>query len=330
LYSKPNPAAFLRRLCTERGLYFLGAGASTGEAPRGASFLRDPLIDFLRHAHSFSSNAPEHPPLSRLLLNEGSNITASDIDIYCTLRAGTEDTTQKRLQLMQPNFARSHMMRQLAVPRYRRRASHNYLPFRFARPSLFMNYNHDGLASDLIGRIHPVIAVHGSVDPSIGAPEALKFIRTASIDYGLAFAPDQLLMLEPESYSDRNLARQLLPMARFKPEFIAIIGYSFAWIEAGQRHNDAISLDCFVDHYREFPGPVFVVEPQPERLQEILAERLHAARVVAIPARWNLLAHAFLMALAGRLHGRTFNDYCSALVDSGRGEKAYPLLVDRN
>ena len=318
---------FLRRLRTGCGLYFLGAGASTGEAPFGASFLHDPLIDYLRHAGSFSVNRHEHPPLNRLLLDAGAHLTAFDIDGR-TLRPGTEDLTQEKLQFIPPNFPRSHMMHRLAVPRYRCRASHNYLPFRFAPPSLFMNYNHDGLASDLIGRIHPVIAVHGSIDPWIGAPEALEFIRTAGIDYGLAIAPDQLLMLEPESYFDRNLERRLLPMVRFKPEFIAIIGYSFAW--TGQRHNDAVSLDCFADHYREFPGPVFVVEPQPERLQEFLAERLHAASVVALPARWNLLAHAFLEALAGRLHGRTLNDYCSALFDSGHGEKAYPLLVDRS
>lgn len=325
--SRPNPAAFLRRLCTGRGLYFLGAGASAGEAPFGANFLRDPLIDFLRHAGSFSIDRPEHPPLSNLLLDAGARLTAFDIDGRI-LRPGTEDRTQELLQRMPPNFARSYLMHRLAVPRYHRRASHNYLPFQFARPSLFMNYNHDGLASGLIGHIHPVIAVHGSVHPWIGAPEALEFIRTAGIDFGLPIAPDELLMLEPKSYFDPNLARRLLPMARFKPEFIAIIGYSFAW--TGQRHNNSVSLDCLVDYYREFPGPVFVVEPQPERLQEILAERLHAARVVALPARWNLLAHAFLVALAGHLDGRTLNDYCTALYNSGLGETAYPLLGDRN
>jgi hypothetical protein len=327
LHSKPNPAAFLRRLRTGRGLYFLGAGASTGEAPFGTGFLRDPLIDFLRHASSFSINRPEQPPLNKLLLDAGAHLTAFDIHGR-TLRPGTEDITQELLQLVPPNFPRSYLMHRLAVARYRRRTSHNYLPFCFAPPSLFMNYNHDGLASDLIGCTHPVIAVHGSIDPWIGAPEAIEFIRTVGIDYGLAIAPDQLLMLEPESYFDHNLARRLLPMVRFRPEFIAIIGYSFAW--TGQRHNDAVSLDCFVDRYREFPGTVFVVEPQPERLQETLAERLHAADVVALPARWNLLAHAFLEALGERLHGRTLNDYCSALYDSGHGDKAYPLLVDRN
>jgi hypothetical protein len=187
-----------------------------------------------------------------------------------------------------------------------------------------MNYNHDGLADDLIGHMHPIIAVHGSVDPLIGTPEAREFIRTAGIEHELAIAPDQLLMLEPESYGCHTLARRLLPMACFKPEFIAIIGYSFAW--TGQHHNDAVSLDCFVDHYRRFSGPVFVVEPQPERLQAILAERLHAARVAALPARWNLLAHAFLQALAGRFYGSTVGDYCSALDDTGFGEKAYPLF----
>jgi hypothetical protein len=67
------------------------------------------------------------------------------------------------------------------------------------------------------------------------------------------------------------------------------------------------------------------VEPRPERLQETLAEGLHAARVVPVPARWNLLAHLLLEAPAGRLYGQMLNDYCSALYDCGFGDKAFPL-----
>jgi len=323
--SKSGPAAFLRRLCTGRGLYLLGAGASAGEAPFGSALLRGPLVDFLRHAHSFSATRPEQPPLSRLLLEAGAHLTSFDIDGR-TPRPGTEDLTQELLRLMPPNFPRSYLMHKLAEASFRRRASH--LPFRFASPSLFMNYNHDGLAGGVIGDMHPVISVHGSIDRWIGAPASLDFILSAGIDYGLAIAADDLLMLEPESYADLDLARRLLSMARFRPEFIAIIGYSFGW--TGQRHNDAVSLDCLVDHYREFVGPVFVVDPHPERLEEILSERLHAARILALPARWNLLAHAFLEARAGRLHGRTLNDYCSKLYDAGLGETAYPLPIDRN
>jgi len=260
-----------------------------------------------------------------MLLETSTDLTSFDIDSR-TLLPGSEDLTQELLRLMPPNFPRSYLMHKLAVARFRRRKSHNYLPFRFAPPSLFMNYNHDGLADDVISDLHRVIAVHGSIDRWIGAPESLDFILSAGIDYGLAIAPDALLMLEPESYADLELSRRLLPMTRFRPAFIAIIGYSFGW--TGRRHNDAVSLDCFIDVYREFAGPVFVVEPHPERLQEILAERLHAAPVVAVTARWNLLAHAFLVARAGRLHGRNLNDYCAELYDSGRGETAFPLFVD--
>ena len=41
--------------------------------------------------------------------------------------------------------------------------------------------------------------------------------------------------------------------------------------------------------------------------------------------RWNLLSHAFLEAMAGRLHGRTLNDYCEGLFDAGHGWSAFPL-----
>lgn len=315
----------LRHLRTARGLYLLGAGASAGEAPFGAGFLRDPAIDFLRHAHSFSTSPQKHTPLSRLVLEAGADIDTTEIDGR-SLRPGTDDLSQELLQLMPPSFPRSLLMHQLAVARHRRRVSHNYLPFRFAPPSLFMNYNHDGLATGLIGDLHRVVEVHGSIEPWIGSPEALEFIRTAGIEYGIAIAPDQLVMLEQESYVDQNLSRRLMLMAHYQPEFIAIIGYSFAW--TGRCHNDIVSLDCLVDHYRWFPGQVFIVDPQPERLQEVLAERLHGANVVPVTARWNLLAHAYLETLAGRLAGRTLNDYCAELFDAGHGWSAYPLNVE--
>jgi hypothetical protein len=318
-----DPTAFLRRLCAGRGLYLLGAGASAGEAPFGSVLLRGPLVDFLRHARSFSETLPEQPPLSRLLLGAGAHLSSFDIDGRA-LRPGTEDLTLELLHRMPPNFPRSHLMHKLAAASFRRRKSHDYLPFRLASPSLFINYNHDGLAGDLIGDLHPVIAVHGSIDRWIGAPASLDFILSAGIEYGLAIATDELLMLEPESYADLDLARRLLPMARCRPDFIAIIGYSFGW--TGRRHNDAVSLDFLVDHYRKFVGEVFVVDPYPERLQEILAERLRAARILALPARWNLLAHAFLEARAGRLNGRTLNDYCSELCDAGLHEEAQAAL----
>jgi hypothetical protein len=109
-----------------------------------------------------------------------------------------------------------------------------------------------------------------------------------------------------------------MPMARFMPEFVAIIGYSFAW------NGHAVSLDCFVDHYRKFNGPVFVVALEPERLRETLAERLHAAQVVGLTARWNLLSHVFLESMAGRRSGRTINDRCEELVDAGYSGAAFP------
>ena len=117
-------------------------------------------------------------------------------------------------------------------------------------------------------------------------------------------------------------------MVQSSPTFIAIVGYSFAW--TGKQHNDAVSFDCFVDCFRKFTGPVFVVDPYPERLQETLSERLHATRISAVPARWNLLAHAFLDALAGRIRDKSLSDYCKRLIDLGHEWSAFPLLGERD
>ena len=86
----------------------------------GADFLRDPAIDFLRHAGSFSTSRQEHTPLSRLVLEAGADIAHTDIDGR-SLRPGTEDISQELLQLMPPSFPRSLLMHRLAVARHRRR-----------------------------------------------------------------------------------------------------------------------------------------------------------------------------------------------------------------
>jgi hypothetical protein len=322
LRSKADLAAFLRCLRTRRGLYFLGAGASAGEAPFGRDFARAPLIYFRRNYRDIGTTPPKHTPLGLRLLAAGSDITSADIHGY-DVRPGTEDVAQEVLRMAPANVFRSLLMNQLAGPRYRRRASHNYLLFRHSPAALFMNYNHDGLATDTFGDIHPVIPVHEYVDHWIGSPEALEIIRTFCMDYDQPIASDGLCMLEPEAYLDRNLERRLMPMLSFRPEFVAIIGYSFAW--TGEHHDDIVSLDCFVDRYRKFKDPVFVVDPQPWRLQEYLAERLHLANVIGVPARWNLLAHGVLEALAGRLNGRPLNEYCDELLDSGHEWSAFPL-----
>jgi hypothetical protein len=72
---------------------------------------------------------------------------------------------------------------------------------------------------------------------------------------------------------------------------------------------------------------VFVIDPEPGRVAELLAERLHAATVTGVRARWNLLSHAYLQAIAGRLHNQSLNDYCSQLFDQGHGWTAYPVSL---
>ncbi len=322
LTSMADFEGLLRQLGSAPGLYFIGAGASTGEAPLGGrGFLRDVGLDYLRHATSFAVTPLDHPPLSRLVLDASVDLCAADVGGWGP-RDPFDDMTRELLRRVPPNFVRSNIMHHLAKAIHQRRLSHNYIAMRCFHPSLVLNFNHDGLASYLCGDVHRVIPVHGTVEPWAGSPDALAFIRSAGIEYDLAVAPDDLLMMEPESYADMALAKRLMPMIEYKPMFIAIIGYSFAW--TGNRHNDQVALDCLADHYRWFDGPVFVIDPEPARIQELLAERLHAAHVIGISARWNLVAHAYVEAIAGRCRRHSLNDYCSQLFDAGHGWTSFP------
>jgi|GEM_PF-5989549 len=63
-------------------------------------------------------------------------------------------------------------------------------------------------------------------------------------EYHLPDKPDGVLMGIPESFLDSKLALRLLEVGRFCPDFIAIIGYTFA--RYGDGHDDRVSLAYFL------------------------------------------------------------------------------------
>jgi hypothetical protein len=51
--------------------------------------------------------------------------------------------------------------------------------------------------------------------------------------------------------------------------FIAVIGYSFA--KVGDAYDDGVSLDWFKRRFRNFGGPIYVINPWPDELQTEMA-----------------------------------------------------------
>jgi len=220
------------------------------------------------------------------------------------------------------SYADWHMRHLLAKWRYGGEPIDSYSVFRYFSPATIANYNHDGLAAHFCGRRHRVIDMHGPIDPAYGSPAVAAYLALIR-EYDIPVTPDGILMGVAESYADKHLAHRLREVGRFMPGFIAIIGYSFARL--GDRHDDRVSLDFFLDRFRDFTGDILIIEPRPDYLCNLIADHLRSRRVFGVPAYWNLLAHTAMEALNGRPMGKSLNYAHEALLDRHGNARAFPI-----
>jgi hypothetical protein len=326
----PNVLSYeclLRRLRSYSGLYLMGAGASAGIAPLGRSFWTAAPLDFLQNLSGFSAQKPDHSALTQHIIKNSRDIRMSEIFPGREIRPGTTDLPYREILHRIPNYyARLVLKHRLARANFEAFPIDNYSVFEFFRPSLIATYNHDGLASRLCGRRHRVLDMHGSVGREFGSPQVKAFIEQVR-EYHLPEASDGILMGVPESpWRDRGLVLKLLEIGRFRPAFIAIIGYSFARNAEG--HDDHVSLDYFEHRFNDFQGSVYVIDPEPDYLRDMLSERLKSRGIMGVRARWNVLAHAFMKSVhapcgCGRL---SINYDYESLLDVHGGGIAFPLV----
>jgi hypothetical protein len=326
----PNMLSYeclLRHLRTESGLCILGAGTSAGVAPFGRSFWTAAPLDFLRNLSGFSAQIPIHSELTQQIIKNSRDIKISEIFPYREIRAGTDDFPYREILQRLPNYyARLLLKHRLAKNNFVALRSDNYAVFEFFRPSLIANYNHDGLASRLCGRRHRVLDMHGSVGREFGSPQVEAIIERIR-EHHLPEASDGILMGILESpCRDPGLVLRLLEIGRFRPAFIAIIGYSFARNAEG--HDDHVSLEYFEHRFSDFRGQVYVIDPQPDYLREMLSERLKLRGIIGVRARWNVLAHSFMKSLHAPCgyERQSINYVYESLLDTHGGDIAFPLV----
>jgi hypothetical protein len=83
----------------------------------------------------------------------------------------------------------------------------------------------------------------------------------------------------------------------FSPDFIAVIGYRFA--KVGNQYDDYVSFEYFKNRFRNFPGSIYVIDPNPEEIQYEIADRIKSFHVFGAKAYWNILSHGFMILLNG-------------------------------
>ena len=73
---------------------------------------------------------------------------------------------------------------------------------------------------------------------------------------------------------------------------VPIIGYSFA--RSGEGHDDWLSLEVFSEVLKHHSKPVYIIDPLPTYLSEMLSERIKSKRVYPFTIFWDALARAIV------------------------------------
>lgn len=325
----PSYESILRLFKACRGLYILGAGASAAETPFGSDLLVAPSLDYIRASGSYPATTSRQTELNRRIIRTSSPILMSRLFAESIVSPG-DDLLYRELLLRLPTFhARLFIKHELSKFRFLGTQSDSYRIFRFFAPSFILNYNIDGLATDLCGNHHRIVDAHGTIARGYGGPRMAALIEEAR-EVDVPSTPDDLLLCVPESYGDLRLANRLSDVARFsrqfRPEFIAIIGYSFG--RHGDSYDDRVSLEFFQQAFRTFAGNIYVIEPNPDIVRDMLAERIKSEKVVSVRAHWNVLAHALIGKICDRNQNRSLNYVCEEILDTYGARACFPLSLD--
>jgi hypothetical protein len=332
----PSYEFILGQFRTRRGLYILGAGVSTGAAPLGDAFWTAAPHDYLRNLGSFSADIPVHSELTQKMIDNSRRLILVD----CSIRFDDPFLQFEILQRIPDYYARLCLKHRLSEFCFSGRQNDSYRIFQTFPRSLILNYNHDGLAANFLSQFHHVLDMHGAIDRRYGSPRMYELIDDVR-DYDLTDKPDDddILMGVPECYFDKGLSqrlyRQLLKEAArevsiFPPNFLVIIGYSFAQNE--KDYDDHISLNFFLHTHRNFHGNIYVIGPKSDAkldaLTYLIADCLKSKNVFRIHAFWNVLSHAFMEAQRVQRGRKSLNYVYNEILDTFGSKQVFPLPLD--
>ena len=258
----------LWRFRHSRGLFLLGAGASAGIVPFSQSLMAAPAVDFHDGFTSLSVSPTEKDIAAQRSAAEGLTKLMER-----RRQPGFDEAMARAVVARMPSaYVNFHIVHTIGKARLDQRLRHlryrNYSVFDFFPPTVLLNYNLDGIATDICGVRHRVVPVHGTVKTHLGSWDTAALVaRLRDVDIGFRF--DDLLLCVPEpSFGEPGrpeLVRHLAPMWSFEPDFVAVCGYSFASLDptSGLLFDDHESLRLFVERFKDYAGPVFVLNPSP-------------------------------------------------------------------
>ncbi len=270
-------ARLTKCLCTQRGLYILGAGASSPLVPLASMF--GPEVGRLYlSGSSFPVNAPPRNILSNKIIRDALS-KQEPRTVESELLAG-----------MSTGYALDASRYLLARPAALNLHPDNYAVFSLFPASIIWNFNHDGLAERMCAPRHKIFNEHGVVHSAYGGDfgrESMKYAQ--EYDAAAKDAREVMFEPEPEAFYDRSIPD--LDTCRF----VAVIGYSFARTNNG--FDDAASLYRLCEALRASPRPVVIIDPSPELTVELVREWIKSNRVYSYSLYWNVYARALSRAM---------------------------------
>jgi hypothetical protein len=306
-----------------KGLFLLGAGASTGIVPFGSTLMSAGPVDFHDNSPSFSAA----PTKKDVLAQRSVDVARTILQARRGQLGFDADLASAKIDRMPSAFANFKVVHIIGKARLHQQVNdlryRNYEVFNFFPPTVLLNYNLDGVATDICGVHHRVVPVHGTVKAHLGSDETAQLVdrlRESDIDFRFR----DLLLCAPEPHFDQpghdDLIRRLAPMWDFAPDFVAVCGYSFASQDpSGLVHDDHESLRLFLERFKDFDGPIFVLDPS-AATKERLEHRLRSRHVISVQYNWNILAAVMIDRMRGSAVNEPLHDAYSRLIDNLNGD----------
>lgn len=144
---------------------------------------------------------------------------------------------------------------------------------------------------------HVVLDPHGTIPSGFGEVFWRKLLISIQENYLDLPRLSQVysLLLEKEDDNDPRLV-SFLERCSLKAlqahHVVPIIGYSFA--RSGEGHDDWLSLEVFSEVLKHHSKPVYIIDPLPTYLSEMLSERIKSKRVYPFTIFWDALARAIV------------------------------------
>ncbi len=261
------------------GFYVLGAGVSAEVIPPGRS-VATRVADLFIGGGAFSTTIPDSDERGRRILSQAKLSPRESLEI-------NKENQNELIERMSSYCVQFSLYNQLSAPRFLGVKPASYLALNYFPHSTIIDYNLDGLSTDICGKKHNVIAPHGIIPKHFGSPSVRDFLRMTqhmhfdAVDFGH-------ILIEKEPITVLNR----LSIDLKNSQFVAIIGYTFG--RDGNSLDDIHSFRVICEALRRDPMPVFVLEPYPDILVDHLRSELKTDKIFGVSLFWNCLAISIL------------------------------------